>query len=103
MFVVMVVLAVLDLLARRARDLPDGFDRACSSKDSDSSGDTDPDAARFSRSSRRRFNFLPVSGQNPYCDNLHTGHRIGRDRAGKTLTVVALGNAILDATTLCQV
>ena len=70
----MFVVVDLLLLARRARDLPAGFGREGSSRDSGSSGDTDPDAARFSRSSRRRFNFLPGS-----CQRDKAGHGPSRE------------------------
>lgn len=58
----------------------------------DSSGDAD-EAARLSRSSRRRFSFLP-------------GRRVSFPFSPPSvgplsLTIVSLSNAVLDATTFC--
>ena len=61
------------------------------------SGDSEADAARFSRSSRRRFNFLPVAQQ-----TLET--RLNLDSEPEImLTVVTLGDSVLNATTLSQI
>lgn len=56
-----VVVEAFDRLAR-VFFLPDGLFRlgCCSMA---STGDMAPEAARFSRSSRRRFNFLPGRGE----------------------------------------
>ena len=90
----MFVVVDLLLLARRARDLPAGFGREGSSRDSGSSGDTDPDAARFPG---------PRDGALTSCLDQVREIRQDTGQAEKQLTVVPLGNAILDAPTLRQV
>lgn len=95
-----VVVAVLEAFDRLERVffLPDdGLLRVRGSIAS--SGDMDPEAARFSRSSRRRFNFLPAS--RPWWLARSFPARV--DHSTNKLTVVALSNAILNATTFCQI
>jgi hypothetical protein len=60
----------------------------------DCSGDADV-AARLSRSSKRRFSFLPNIGA--------VIRRYYKTKAMKALTIVPLSDTVLNATTLCQI
>lgn len=52
-------------------------------------------AARLSRSSKRRFNFLPVG--------LRRVRDVGNSGIFALLTIVALGNPVLNSPTLCKI
>jgi hypothetical protein len=75
------------------------------------SGEAESELARLSKSSRRRFNFLPTGPKKKEKELIFTLVQRGNLRGGAfsfkmiivTLTVVALGNSILDPTSLSKI